>query len=86
MIMAPNQQNVTFLPLLLVLASPTDVCNYFLKINSYQYPILCSIQAYEQETLENIRGEMVADMRDKGVNEKYLAEMLTLNIKKMLSN
>lgn len=42
--------------------------------------------AYEQETLESIRNEMVADMRNEGVNEKYFAEMLTLNIKKMLSN
>jgi hypothetical protein len=29
---------------------------------------------------------MVADMRDKGVNEKYFAEMQMLDIKKFLSN
>jgi hypothetical protein len=44
------------------------------------------LQANELESLENIRENMVAEMRAKGVDEKYFAEMLTLNIRKILSN
>ena len=38
----------------------------------------------ERNKLEAIRSNMVADMRVKGVNEKYFKEMLTLDLGKML--
>lgn len=42
-------------------------------------------KAAEREKLEGIRARMVADMRAKGVNEKYFGEVLTLDIEKILT-
>jgi predicted metal-dependent phosphotriesterase family hydrolase len=44
------------------------------------------LQEAEREKLETIRTMMVDDMRTKGVDEKYFGEMLTLDIKKILSH
>lgn len=52
------------------------------------YPNLSShdFQDAEREKLETIRTMMVEDMKAKGVDEKYFTEMLTLDIKKVLSH
>ncbi len=34
--------------------------------------------------LETFREKMVADMKSKGINDKYFGEMMTIDIKKLL--
>lgn len=53
----------------------------FILIHSFH-----DFQEAEREKLETIRTMMVEDMKAKGVDEKYFGEMLTLDIKKVLSH
>lgn len=43
-----------------------------------------SLKDMERLKLEKFRQEMVEDMKEKGVNEKYFGEMKTIDIKKLL--
>ena len=38
----------------------------------------------ERAKVEAIREKMVADMKEKGVNEKYFSEMMALDVEKFL--
>lgn len=41
-------------------------------------------KAEERAKLEGIRDKMVADMKAKGINERYYGEMLNVDINRML--
>ena len=43
-----------------------------------------SSKAEERAKLEGIRDKMVADMKAKGINERYYGEMLNVDINRML--
>lgn len=45
---------------------------------------ICFLQAEERAKLEGIRDKMVADMKAKGINERYYGEMLNVDINKIL--
>ena len=61
------------------LSVPTNSCS--LDASNFSFT---SSKAEERAKLEGIRDKMVADMKAKGINERYYGEMLNVDINRML--